>query len=44
MAHAPGWIELYDVLDRDGERVQRLNPDLTTDVPIVDVAEILHGP
>ncbi len=31
------------VLDRDGERVQRLRPDLSLEGLIVDVAEILHG-
>ena len=30
------------VLDRDGERVQRLHPDLTLDTQIFDLAEYLH--
>ncbi|MEM7204148.1 MAG: NHL repeat-containing protein [Planctomycetota bacterium] len=32
------------VLDRDGERVQRLNDDLTFDLTVVDLAEVLHEP
>ncbi|MHC4076918.1 MAG: NHL repeat-containing protein [Planctomycetota bacterium] len=31
------------VLDRDGERVQRLHPDLSHDTLILDLAEYLHG-
>ncbi len=31
------------VLDRDGERVQRLHPDLSRDTLILDVAEYLYG-
>ena len=31
------------VLDRDGERVQRLLPDLRHDALIVDLAEFHHG-
>ncbi len=30
------------VLDRDGERVQRLTPDLDYDGVVIDVAEVLH--
>ncbi|MCA8957304.1 MAG: NHL repeat-containing protein [Planctomycetes bacterium] len=30
------------VLDRDGERVQRLHPDLTPDTEVLDLAEYLH--
>jgi sugar lactone lactonase YvrE len=31
------------VLDQDGERVQRLHPDLSHDTLILDLAEYLHG-
>lgn len=31
------------VLDRDGERVQRLDPELRRETLIVDLAEVLHG-
>jgi sugar lactone lactonase YvrE len=31
------------VLDRDGERVQRLHPDLGFDTLVVDLAEVLYG-